>query len=39
MSTMLPHDREKYIRARILTGPEAVGLIVNAVFGISVGLG
>ena len=30
MSTMLPH--EKYTRARILTGPEAVDLIVNDVF-------
>ena len=27
MSTMLPH--EKYTRPRILTGPEAVDLIVN----------
>ena len=31
---MLPH--EKYTRARIITGPEAVDLIVNEVFGISV---
>ena len=30
MSTMLPH--EKYPRARILTGREAVDLIVNEVF-------
>ena len=39
MSTMLPH--EKYTRARILNGPEAVDvdLIVNEVFGFSVGLG
>ena len=36
MSTMLPH--EKYTRARILTGPEAVDLIVNEVFGFSGGL-
>ena len=35
MSTMLPH--EKYTRARILTGLEAVDLFVNEVFGISVG--
>ena len=34
---MLPH--EKYTRARILTGREAVDLIVNEVFGFSVGLG
>ena len=35
---MLPH--EKYTRARILTGPEAVDLnivIVNEVFGFSLG--
>ena len=37
MSTMLPH--EKYTRARILTGLEAVDLFVNEVFGISVGSG
>ena len=39
MSTMLPH--EKYTRARILTGLEAVDLFEfnNEVFGISVGLG
>ena len=37
MSTMLPH--EKYTRARILTGPEAVDLFVNEVFGFSVELG
>ena len=37
MSTMLPH--EKYTRPRILTGPGAVDLIVNEVFGFSVGLG
>ena len=37
MSTMLPH--EKYTRAGILTGLEAVDLFVNEVFGISVGLG
>ena len=37
MSTMLPH--EKYTRARILTGLEAVDLLVNEVLGISVGLG
>ena len=39
MSTMLPH--EKYTRARILTGLEAVDLFVNEVFGtcIFVGLG
>ena len=36
-STLLPH--EKYTRARILTGLEAVDLFVNEVFGISVGLG
>ena len=35
MSTMLPH--EKHTRARILTGPEAVDLNVNKVFGFSVG--
>ena len=37
MSTMLPH--EKYTRARILTGLEAVDLVVNEDFGISVELG
>ena len=37
MSTKLPH--EKYICARILTGPEAVDLFVKEVFGISNGLG
>ena len=37
MSAMHPH--EKYTRARILTGPEAVDLIENEVFGFSVGLG
>ena len=36
MSTVLPH--EKYTRARILTGLEAVDLFVNEVFGISVAL-
>ena len=36
-STSLPH--EKYTRARILTGLEAVDLFVNEVFGISIGLG
>ena len=34
---LLPH--EKYTRAGILTGPEAVDLIVSEVFGFSVGLG
>ena len=34
---MLPH--EKYIHVILLTGPEAVDLIVNEVFGFSVGLG
>ena len=37
MSTMHPH--EKYTRARILTGPEAVDFLVNEIFGFSVGLG
>ena len=37
MSTMLPH--EKYTRARILTGVEAVVLFVNEVFGVSIWLG
>ena len=37
MSTMLPH--EKYTRARILTGLEAVILFVNEVFSVSFGLG
>ena len=36
MSTLLLH--EKYTRARILTGLEAVDLFVNEVFGIFVGL-
>ena len=35
--TLLPH--EKYTRGRILTGPEAVDLIVNEVVDFSVGLG
>ena len=35
MSTMLPH--EKYTHARILTGPEAVDLIVNKAFGFQLG--
>ena len=37
MSTMLPH--EKHPRARILTGPEAIDLIVNEVFGFQLGKG
>ena len=35
MSTLLPH--EKYTRARILTGPEAVDLIVNEVLAFQLG--